>query len=494
MLSATDKLPSGLYTAEQVRGLDACVIEKHGVAGIQLMLRASRALYAILTSQWPACPELHVYCGKGNNAGDAYLLAALAKERGHHVRVWQVDAAPSKGDALLARQRAQAAGVDIQPWNGEQAQAGLIVDGLLGTGLSGEVRPAFKAAIAAINSSGLPVLAVDIPSGLCADTGCVLGAAVRADVTLSFIGLKRGLFTADGNDHCGKVFFSDLQAPAEVYRELPAQTQRLDLVQALAALPPRRRTAHKGHFGHVLVVGGDSGMGGAAILAVTAAARSGAGLISCATRPEHIPALLACRPEVMALAVTTPDQLEPLLAKATVVVVGPGLGRESWGFDLLVRAMASDCAKVIDADALNLLAERHLARGGGDVIITPHPGEAARLLHTSTADIHRDRYAAALALRERYQAVVVLKGAGTIVADAQGMWVCGEGNPGMATGGMGDVLSGVLAALLAQGLSASQAARLGVCAHARAADRAAIDGERGLLASDVVAQLRTVLN
>lgn len=494
MLSATDKLPSALYTAEQMRALDACVIEQHGVPGIQLMLRASRALYALMTSVWPTCDQLHIFCGKGNNAGDAYLLAALAKERGHHVSLWQVDAAPARGDALLARQRALAAGVSVQVWQGQRPASGLIIDGLLGTGLKGEVRPAFKEAVAAINASGLPVLAVDIPSGLCADTGCVLGDAVRAEVTLSFIGLKRGLFTADGKDHCGKIFFSDLQAPAQVYREQDAQVQRLDLAHEMLALPARSRTAHKGLFGHVLVVGGDSGMGGAAILAVSAAARAGAGLISCATRAEHIPALLACRPEVMALAVATPAQLEPLLEKATVVVVGPGLGREPWGRDLLAKVMASDCAKVLDADALNLLAENEFTRGHGEIIVTPHPGEAARLLQSSTADIHRDRYAAAAKLRERYQTTVVLKGAGTIVADAHGLTVCGDGNPGMATGGMGDVLSGIVGALLAQGLSASQAARLGVCAHAVAADQAAAAGERGLLASDVIDQLRMVLN
>ncbi|MFT5576413.1 MAG: hydroxyethylthiazole kinase-like uncharacterized protein yjeF [Bermanella sp.] len=494
MLSTSDKLPTELYTSAEVRALDAAVIAKHGVPGIQLMLRASRVLFATLASEWPHCNTIQLFCGKGNNAGDAYLLAALAKERGYSVALWQVGPAPASGDALLACERAKAAGVEAKSWNGELPAAGVIVDGLLGTGLSGEVRPAFAEAIAAINASELPVLAVDVPSGLCADTGCALGEAVSADVSLSFIGLKRGLFTADAKNHCGKILFSDLQAPPDIIDELPVTVRRLALQEEIRALPRRRRTAHKGHFGHVVVVGGDRGMGGAAILAVTAAARSGAGLVSCATRAEHIPALLAIRPEVMALAAESAEQLDPLLEKATVIVVGPGLGQSVWGRYVLTRVLATSCAKIIDADALNLIAEGELRWTDGDVIITPHPGEAARLLQCSTADIHHDRYAAALALRERYQATVVLKGAGTIVADEQGMAVCSDGNPGMASGGMGDVLSGVLGALLAQGLSTSEAARLSVCVHACAADRAALQGERGLLASDVTDQLRALLN
>lgn len=494
MLTTTDKLPTALYRGDEVRALDADVITKHGVPGIQLMLRASRALFAALEGEWPNCRELQLFCGKGNNAGDAYLLAALAQKRGFQVVVWQVGPAPAEGDALLARQRAEAAGVEVQHWQDQPLTSGVLVDGLLGTGLKGDVRPAFASAIAAINNSGLPVLAVDIPSGLCADTGCVLGAAVRADVSLSFIGLKQGMFTADARQYCGKIVFCDLQAPADIYRERPPFTQRLDFGLLMDALPRRNRLAHKGHFGHVLVVGGDRGMGGAAILAVSAAARSGAGLITCATRAEHIAALLAGRPEVMAQAVETPEQLQPLLEKATVVVIGPGLGQLEWGQKLVAHVLASSCAKVIDADALNLMASSGYRCEHSEVIITPHPGEAARLLQTSTAEIHRDRFAAAIALRERFQATVILKGAGTIVADEQGVAVCCDGNPGMASGGMGDVLSGVLGALLAQGLPVSQAARLGVCAHARAADCAALAGERGLLASDVVDQLRTVLN
>lgn len=494
MTRVSDRLPSPLYTAEQSRALDARIIRDHGVPGIQLMLRASRALFATLESLWPAERELQLFCGKGNNAGDAYLLAALARERGYTVCVWQVGDAPNAGDALLAVERARQAGVEVQTWSGEIPASGVVVDGLLGTGLKGEVRPAFAEAIAVINHSGLPVLAVDIPSGLSADTGCRLGSAVRADATATFIGLKRGLFTADAAEHGGRLFFSDLGAPDAVYAEERANSRRLLLAREMAALPPRARTAHKGHFGHALVVGGDYGMAGAAVLAASAAARAGAGLISCGTRPEHLAALLAQRPEVMVRGVEASADLAPLLDAATAVALGPGLGQEAWGRMLLGQVLATALPKVIDADALNLIAEMDDWQAADEVVMTPHPGEAARLLNCSTADIQRDRFAAAAALHRQFRATVVLKGAGTVVADHRGLDISQYGNPGMASGGMGDVLSGIIAALLAQGLAAPEAARLAVCAHSVAADRAAKAGERGLLAGDVVDELRAVLN
>lgn len=493
MLRCTDNLPLTLYTAAQTRALDAHIINDGGVPGIQLMLRASRALFSTLEATWPDCDRLQVFCGKGNNAGDAYLLAALAVERGYQLQLWQVGEAPSSGDALLARQRAEAAGVVARPWQGEQPTEGVIVDGLLGTGLRGEVRPGFAEAIDAINASALPVLSVDVPSGLCSDSGRRLGVAVRAAVTVSFIALKRGLFTADAADHVGHLYFSDLDAPAVSFGENP-DAQRLELEHALAALPERARGAHKGHFGHVLVVGGDDGMAGAVVLAASSAARSGAGLISCATRSAHLPGLLACRPEVMGHGVESVGALAPLLEKASVVVIGPGLGQQRWGRSLLKAVLATSLPAVLDADALNLLGSASALQRSAPTLLTPHPGEASRLLDCSTADIQADRFAAARKLRELTGATVLLKGAGSIIADEDGLAVSNYGNPGMASGGMGDVLSGVLGALLAQGLSAGEAMRLGVCAHGAAADIAALKGERGLLASDVIEELRSVLN
>lgn len=273
--------------------------------------------------------------------------------------------------------------------------------------------------------------------------------------------------------------------------------QTLDLKKLLRFLPLRERTAHKGMFGHVLVIGGDTGMGGAVAMAAEAAARTGAGLTSAATQPAHVAAILARRPEIMVTGVTSGQELEPLLARPSLLVVGPGLGRSAWSEQMLQQATLCGLPMVLDADGLNMLAAGRVVREPkrDNWILTPHPAEAARLLGTTTAEIQQDRPAAVQALQQRYGGVAVLKGAGTLVCGADGtVSICNGGNPGMASGGMGDVLSGIIGGLLAQGLKAMDAACLGVCLHAEAADIAAKQGERGLLASDLITHLQTLVN
>ena len=499
-------LPTSLYTAAGVRALDRYCIERCGIPGIQLMLRAGRAAFAAVLARWPQPQHLHVFCGTGNNGGDGFVVAALARQRDLAVTVWQVgDPVKIQGDAATAREFALREGVPIQmftdtAWNGDRLQSGVIVDALLGTGLGGDVREPFATAIAAINASGLPVFAIDIPSGLCSDSGRVLGAAVHADATLSFIGLKQGLFTGAAADHCGAIGFADLDAPAAAYASVDRSARLLNLNDLQSLLPPRKRSAHKGSCGHVLVVGGDAGTGGAALMAALAAGRVGAGLVSCATRAEHVSAMVSRAPEVMALGVRSGQELIPALARASVIVIGPGIGQTAWAEQLLAEVLRTDKPLVVDADALNLLA---LGKAGAsrhdNWILTPHPGEAARLLDTSNAAIQADRFAAARALQVRYGGAVVLKGAGSLIAGPRfadnGIAVAPYGNPGMASGGMGDVLSGVLGGLLAQGLPLTEAAELGVCLHGRAADlAAAADGERGLLATDLLPHLRRLVN
>jgi len=486
-----------LYTAAQTRALDRCAIRDHGIPGIVLMSRAAQAAFRHLLALWPEPGPVQVLCGTGNNGGDGFLIADLAHKRGLAATVFQVgDPARITGDALLAREQAVANGVKIVPFTGAALlSGGVVVDALLGTGLGGDVRGACVEAIHAVNASGAAVLAVDIPSGLCADTGRVLGCAVRADATVTFIGLKRGLFALQAPDHTGTVHFSDLAVPPEVYEAVPALCQRLALEPLLECLAPRPATAHKGMYGTVLVVGGDHGFAGAAALAAEAALRCGAGLVQVATRREHVAALVARTPEVMPRAVNGGDDLAPMLAAADVVVAGPGLGQSSWSIELLRLALA--CAKplVLDADGLNLLAAGTL----GDLpvsdnrVFTPHPGEAARLLACPTADVQADRFAAVLALQQRYGGVVVLKGNGSLISDGRRTLLSDYGNPGMASGGMGDVLSGAIGALLAQRLPALEAAALGVCLHGAAADLAARDGQRGLAASDLMPRMRLLL-
>ncbi|MEM0954071.1 MAG: NAD(P)H-hydrate dehydratase [Pseudomonadota bacterium] len=487
-----------LYTAAQSRELDRIAIEEHGIPGLTLMSRAGRAAFDFSQQRWPEGCPLTILCGTGNNGGDGFVVAALAADRNIPVTVLQVgDAAKIRGDAARARDAALKAGVNIIPWSYHPAlEDCVIVDGLLGTGLRKALEGDFAAAVSAINDSGQPVLSLDIPSGLCSDTGTVMGEAVNADATVTFIGVKQGLLTGDAPAHCGELVYANLDLPDAVYGALQAASARLDLESELAALPSLSATAHKGHFGHALVVGGDLGMAGAAIMAAEAAGRTGAGLVSAATRAIHVPALAARRPEVMAHGVEARAELEQLLTAATAVAVGPGLGKGAWAEQMLQLCLESDLPMVIDADALNLLAKRAETASPQreNWILTPHPGEAARLLGCSTREVQADRFAAVRALQERYRGVAVLKGAGSLVYDGSHLYICPYGNPGMATGGMGDVLSGILLGLLAQNLSLSASARLGVCLHSAAADLAAEQGMRGLLATDVMPALRALLD
>lgn len=486
-----------LYTAAEVRELDRLAIEEHGIAASYLMKRAGRAAFEVLLEQWPEVDRLTVYCGIGNNAGDGYVIAALAAQRRLHVDVVQLgDVAALSGAAKAAYDYACQEQVSILKWSDvntahQLPHGGVLVDALLGTGLTRNVEGDYADAITAINNSGLPVLAVDMPSGLCADTGTVKGCAVKAQLTTTFIGLKRGLLTGRGPALSGEVFFDDLDVPSAIYSEVNAQVDRLNLHHLLTALPEREADAHKGHFGHVMVIGGDLGFGGAGMMAAEAAARMGAGLVSLATRPEHVVASLARQPEIMAVGVTSGQELEPLLKRPSVLVIGPGLGRSPWSEQMLLQAAQSGLPMIVDADALALLASTSIVEPSAypnNWILTPHPGEAAALLECDVASVQADRFAAVIQLQQRYGGVVILKGAGSLVkGEDEHIGLVSDGNPGMASGGMGDVLSGILAGLLAQGLTAAEAAELGATLHACAADFAAEEvGQRSLLATDVI--------
>lgn len=438
-----------------------------------------------------------MYCGSGNNAGDGYLAAGMLAEKGRRVRVAMVGDPEKLGrDAGEAYRYCRSTGVRMQTWQPETIEpGGVVVDALLGTGLTGDVRERYAGAIEEINDAGVPVLSVDIPSGLSADTGQRLGAAVAADVTVTFIGVKRGMLTLDGPDCCGEIEFADLEVPSDIYAAVDAAVQRLDLYALTRQLPRRPRNAHKNRFGHVLVIGGDEGMGGAVAMSAEAALRCGAGLVSVATHPAHAGAIVARRPELMVRAVDDAQALAPLMARATVLVLGPGLGQGEWGKRLfnqvMDRADQQSQAMVVDADGLNLLAGQ--PRSAEHWVLTPHPGEAASLI--GDRQLQNDRFDAVTRLQQRYGGTVLLKGAGTLIADGRRVFLCPYGNPGMSTAGMGDVLSGMIAGLLAQGLDPSFATCLGVTVHAAAGDAsAARSGERGLIATDLIAEVRRLLN
>ncbi len=491
-----DRLPTCIHDAEGVRALDGCAIEREGIPGYTLMCRAGAALLDAVESDFPACGRLLVVCGAGNNAGDGYVLARLAHEEGYRVRVTALVAPGSLGgDAARAYEDFVAGGGEVEEWDPRLLEeADLVVDAILGTGLTRDVGGAFAAAVDAINEAEPAVLAVDIPSGLDADDGRVRGTAVRADTTVTFVGLKAGLLTGAGPDCRGRLRFSDLGVPPACGDAAEPVLRRLDESWLATLFGPRARSAHKGAFGHLLIVGGAPGMPGAVRLAGEAALRAGAGLVTIATHPDHAAIITAARPELMCRGVADAADLEQPLQRATHLALGPGLGTDDWGRGMLSAALAAGLPAVVDADALNLLAAA--PRHDDNWVLTPHPGEAARLLGTDTAAVQADRVGAARAIAERYGGVAVLKGAGTLICAADGSLpaICTDGNPGMASPGMGDVLTGIVGAMLAQGLAARQAAEAGVLVHALAGDRAARAGERGTMAGDLIAEIRHWVN
>lgn len=497
MLHPAARMPSALYTSAQCRELDRIAIEDFAVPGFVLMQRAGRVAFNRLLLEWAQPSLITVFCGSGNNGGDGYLIAALAARQNYAVHVVQVgDPAKLRGDAAKAFRMAQDAGVSMQPFGSAKAPAtGVVVDAMLGTGSQDAPRGDYEQAIRMINHAGLPVLAVDLPSGLDPDTGQAPGVCVRAQVTTTFIGAKRGLYTGQAPTYTGKVFFDSLDVPPAVYSRVTSRVEYLQETAFDHLFRPRAVDAHKGHFGHVLVVGGDMGMGGAVLMAAEAAGRVGAGLVSVATRPQHVSALLSRRPEFMVHGVDSADALDDVLQRASVVVLGPGLGRSRWSREIFARAISVSQPKVVDADGLNLISEDPDAFAKQTPwVLTPHPGEAARLLRRTVAEVQADRFESTQKLQERYGGAVVLKGAGSLIASDGRIALSTAGNPGMASGGMGDVLSGVIGGLLAQGFDVADAAEAGVLIHGKAADLAAHNGQRGMLATDLFVHLRTMVN
>lgn len=493
---STNLLPAALYNQAQAKELDRRAIAA-GTAGAALMEQAGLAAFNLLRESWPNARRLLVVCGGGNNGGDGYVLARLALEAG--MQVFMLAAKPVNslvGDAKKAAD--QVLNNPACEWLEEDdfPPLDVIVDGLLGIGISGRVRDSAAELIDKINRCDAPVLALDLPSGLNGDTGIVAGVAVKASITITFIGVKRGLLTGQGPAVTGRLFFDDLDVADAIFESLPSLVQRVDKRELLETLPARRADAHKGTFGHVLLIGGDHGYGGAIIMAAQAAIRCGAGLVTVATRNEHTLALLSRQPEVMVRGIDDVADVAPLIDRASVIVIGPGLGQSAWGYNLLAQVMAADKPQLWDADALNLLAKKPQSSPNRQRVITPHPGEAARLLDCMAAEVQSDRFHSVAQLQQKYGGTVLLKGAGTLVTQGdERLALVAAGNAGMASAGMGDVLSGIVGGLMAQGLSGFDAARLGALLHAMAADCIAEErGQRGMVATDLISYLPLLMN
>jgi len=483
-----------LYDQNAIRAFDAELVGRPGNSALALMVRAGTEAYEALMLRWPKTRYLTVVCGAGNNAGDGYALARCAKADGLTVRV--IDVGEKRGlsaDAQTCYDAMVAAGVSIGSDFHAIEDADVVVDAIFGIGLSRDVDGDLALVIDQINDGKAPVMSIDIPSGIHATTGARLGVAVQADFTVTFIALKQGLYTGQGPACAGDIVLLGLDVGAG---ELPLSVDKTaSLLQApyvASARVPRSRTAHKGHHGHALLIGGAPGYVGAIRLAGEATARVGSGLVSVAAHPDVANYVNISRPELMVHSVADPQRLGKLLKQVNCIAIGPGLGQQAWGASLFGTVLATRLPLVIDADALNLLAADPTRRNNW--VLTPHPGEAARLLNSTTAEINADRFAAVTELQKTYGGCVVLKGAGSLVFDGRTMAVVGAGNPGMASGGMGDVLTGVIVGLIAQGVEFGEAARIGTCLHAVAGDLAARAGERGLLASDLFEHIRTLVN
>src|SRR5689334_4474857 len=428
-------LPIALYSTAQVRALDAHAIEVLGIPGYTLMKRAGEAALRYLRTRWPMAHRIVIVCGGGNNGGDGYVLARFAQAAGFTVSVLAAVSVESlRNDARQACEDFKSSGGQLRPFSPDLLREGeVIVDALLGTGLKGGARPELEKVIAHINSASRPIFALDVPSGLDSDTGVPLGETVRADCTVTFVGLKTGLFIADGPEFSGTVFFDDLEVVAPQAKGFEPRLERIMEAEILRALPRRRRSSNKGDFGRVLIVGSGTGMPGAVRLAGEACLRVGAGLVTVAVSADNVVAISAGRPELICLPLVHEGELEEAIERANVVAIGPGLGKTEWARKALATVLSSTKPLVVDAGALNLVAEAG-ARPRENWILTPHPGEAGRLLGIKTDEVQRDRLTSLERLIDRYHGTIVLKGAGTLVGTANRIpGLCERGNPGMAT-------------------------------------------------------------
>lgn len=488
-----ESIPHSIWHADDLRHAEKEAADSLGITLYELMQRAGEAAFNVARTAHPESSHWLILCGHGNNGGDGYVVARLAVAAGIHVTLLALESdKPLPEEASAAREAWLNAGGVIHAtdivWPEE---IDVIIDGLLGTGLRSAPRDPVATLIARANAHSAPVVALDIPSGLMAQTGTTPGAVIQAAHTVAFIALKPGLLTGKARDVTGTLHHNALGLESWLAGQ-ETHVSRVDASLLAQWLPPRRPTSHKGDHGRLVIIGGDHGTAGAIRMTGEAALRCGAGLVRVLTRIENSAPIITARPELMVHELT-PQSLEESLEWADVVVIGPGLGQEAWGKQALQKVENFRKPMLWDADALNLLAinpdKRH------NRILTPHPGEAARLLNCSVAEIESDRLLSARRLVKRYGGVAVLKGAGTVVASDEALGIVDAGNAGMASGGMGDVLSGIIGALLGQKLPLYDAACAGCVAHGVAADKlAARYGTRGMLATDLFCTLRRVVN
>lgn len=486
----TANLPQHAYLAQQVQAYEAQAAEKKGLSLWQLMQRAGEALFSLFEVEFVEGNRILILAGKGNNAGDAFLLAAHLQQTGRQVVVYSVFPTNLlQGDALKAYQHAKSCDIEFSAGWPQQHEFDVIVDGIFGTGFKGELSAPLMAIFKQCEKSTALKVSIDVPSGVNANTSEVAEGAFKADTTLTFIALKQGLLTGKALAQCGRLYLAELGV-AEAFSELVKPTASYPNQQTQLALKPIRAIdSYKNQCGHVLLIGGGKGMAGAIRLAAEACLRAGAGLVSVATHPDNVAMVLQGRYELMVHGVENEGDLTALIGKVDVLVIGPGLGQSDWAKMMFAAVDMFSGPMVIDADGLNLLSEQ--PKRLQNCVLTPHIGEARRLLAEQTN--MAARFDVARLLHEKYAATAVLKGPGSLIFEDGCLTINRSGTPAMASAGMGDVLSGMIAALIAQGLTPFNAAQLGVYIHGLAAQIAAKEGEKGLLASDLFVYIRRLL-
>ena len=498
-------MSGSLYSSAEIRAIEIAHAKKFPKQCLMLRAGVAVATLASKIARKKRGANILILAGPGNNGGDAWVAAAALQKAGQRVSILEPHAqkcvAPAARDARAAFRKAKGTVVAKFP---DSQRFELIIDGLFGIGCQrapeGKFADAIKTANANADRNQTPILSIDVPSGLSADTGVAFGATIHADFTLTLLGAKPGLYTADGPDHAGEIQIESLGVEMTA-----SQGQLLTHVNIAPLIPIRRKNSHKGSFGNVGIIGGAAGMIGAAVLAARAALHMGPGKVFLGLAAKAAPVYDTINPEIMVRAAEelVTDQ------SMTSLAIGMGLGTVKSAPRLLVAALTHAVPMVIDADALTMIAENPSinaalqAKMAGKphhalhLIFTPHPGEAARLLGVSTQEIQTDRISTAKSIAKKFNAVTVLKGAGTVIATPDGHYCINtSGNPGMASGGMGDALSGMIAAFLAQGLNTLDAAKLGVFLHGAAADECLTHAmaPHGLTASEVIFEARTLLN
>ena len=484
-----------LYNKESSKAIEEIASKEFEFSPIALIRRAAERALITLLDKWPKTKSIAIFCGRGNNGSDGLVLALFAKKIGLSVSVYLVDSDVSKGpEAQMCKEECVKNGLSLQELNKFEGHCDLVVDAIFGMGLNRPIEGVYSQAVSIINDSQKLVFSLDVPSGVDCSSGSIHGEAVRANFTLCFFGLKQGLFTGLGKANAGEVGLDTLGLEDTLKHRVDATARAISYSHLKGIFTPRDIASHKGNFGHLLILGGAPGYSGAALLCSSAAIRAGVGLASLGTHPAHSPFLTSGWPEIMCHGVSRVSDLIPLFKKSSALAIGPGLSTKPWAAQIFETVEELGLPSVYDADALNLLAVTPSYRKSR--VLTPHSGEAARLLDLKVDEVEADRFSAVSKISEKFGGTSLLKGPGTIIKrENEAPYVLLDGNPGLATGGMGDVLTGIIGSFLAQGFTLEESAVIGAAVHSRAGDLVAEKyGEVGIRPSELLDEIRSLIN